>query len=69
MANHIDIYTREDVEKLGPVNIYNILKVQGFPVNRLLVYALQGALHNIHWNELPAKIKSQLDKEIEETKL
>ena len=67
--NAIDIYTKEDIEKLGPVTIYNILKVQDFPVNRLLAYALQGALLNVHWNDLPKKVKKQLDKEIEETKL
>ncbi len=67
--NKIGINTKKDIEKLGPVNIYNILKLQDFPVNRLLVYALQGAIHNIHWNDLPPEVKEKLDKEIEETRL
>jgi len=67
--NQIDINTKQDIEKLGPVNIYNILRIQDFPVNRLLVYALQGAILNIHWNALPPEVKEKLDKEIEETRL
>lgn len=67
--NKIDIYTIEDIKRLGPVNIYNILKVQGFPVSKLLVYALHGAIIGRHWNDLPKKVKKQLDKAIEETKL
>jgi DNA transformation protein len=67
--NKIDIYTKKDIAKLGPVNIYNILKVQDYPVSKLLVYALQGAIMDLHWNDLPKRVKVQLDKEIEKTKL
>lgn len=69
MLNAIEIYTKKDIKKLGPVNIYNILEIQGFPVSKLMVYALQGAIIGRHWIDLPTKVKKKLDKEIEETKL
>jgi hypothetical protein len=30
----------------------------------IFVYALQGALMNLHWNELPKEIKDNLKNEI-----
>ena len=62
--NSIDIYTKEDIEKLGPIVIYNMLKSHGYNVNILMVYALQGAIMDRHWNEIPEKMKKDFQKEI-----
>jgi len=62
--NDFDIYTKEDIERYGPVTLYHILKSNGYDVNMIFVYALQGALMNLHWNELPKEIKDNLKNEI-----
>ncbi len=64
--NDFDIYTKEDIEEYGPVLIYKILRDNGYPVSKILVYALQGAIMNIHWNELPPEIKKEIDRELSE---
>lgn len=62
--NSIDVYTKEDIEKLGPIVIYHMLKASGYNVNILMVYALQGAIMDCHWNEIPKEIKEELQKEL-----
>ncbi len=65
MLNSIDVFTREDIEDLGPVTIYFILKSRGFDVSMNMVYALQGAIMNLHWNELPSNVKNILVEQVE----
>ena len=67
--NSIDVYTKEDIEELGPIVIYNILKAHGYNVNILMVYALQGAIMDCHWNEIPEKTKEEFKKEIKSNTL
>ncbi|KAB2838159.1 MAG: competence protein TfoX [Melioribacteraceae bacterium] len=62
--NSIDVYTIDDVKKLGPIVIYNMLKAHGYNVNILMVYALQGAIMDCHWKEIPEKLKKEFQKEI-----
>jgi DNA transformation protein len=65
MLNSIDVFTKEDIEDLGPVTIYFILKSRGFDVSMNMVYALQGAIMNLHWNELPSTVKNILVEQVE----
>lgn len=67
MLNEIDVFTRDDIIKLGPSTIYHILKAQGFNVNLMMVYALEGAITNRHFNEIPRADKERLRKEVENT--
>ncbi len=64
ILNSIDVYTREDIEELGTVTIYFILKDHGHDVSMNMVYALQGAIMNLHWNDLPKKVKSDLIEQV-----
>ena len=66
--NSIDVYTIDEVKKLGPIVIYNMLKAHGYNVNILMVYALQGAIMDCHWNEIPEKLKDVFKKEITNNK-
>lgn len=66
--NSIDVYTIRDIKKLGPIVIYNMLKANGYNVNILMVYALQGAIMDCHWNEIPKKLKEDFKKEITKNK-
>ena len=60
----IEVYTKDDIKKLGPIVIYNMLKAHGYNVNILIVYALQGVIMDCHWNEIPSKMKEKFKKEI-----
>ncbi len=69
MLNEIGVFTRNDISRYGPVKIFHILKINGYPVSMLMVYALQGAIMNLHWNSLPEKLKKELREEVENTSI
>jgi len=56
----IGISTRKDIEEFGPANIYRLLRERGYNVSIVMAYALQGAIMDLHWNELPEEIRQQL---------
>lgn len=58
--NEIGVYTREDLEKLGSLEIYRILRQRGYPASLNLVYAIEGALADIDWRELSPNLKAEL---------
>lgn len=64
--NEIDVYTRSDLERVGPVNAYwricRNYPEQTIPVCYYL-YSLQGALTNVHWDKVPKKTKEKLSME------
>jgi DNA transformation protein len=62
----IGVRTMEDLQKIGPVEAYIRIK-QHYPEDTtlLLLYALKGALMEIHWNAVPRKIKERLRAEAE----
>lgn len=57
----IEIYSRKDLERVGALLAYKILKHR-FPksVNLIMLYALEGALRDLPWNGLPPALKAQL---------
>jgi len=61
--NGLGLYTRGDLEKVGPVTVYEVLKGEGHPVSPVLLYALQGALMDVPWNALPEALKERLRRE------
>lgn len=64
--NEIGVYTLEDLEALGVVEVYKRLK-QARPreVSLNALYGLQAALLNIHWNDLPPDMKADLKAQAE----
>jgi DNA-3-methyladenine glycosylase I len=58
--NAIGVYTRRDLEQLGSVNAYRLLKGHGFNATLNLVYAIEGALRGVDWNRLPLALKTEL---------
>lgn len=62
--NAIGVFTRQDLERLGSVEIYRSLKEAGFPVSLNLVWGIEGALADLDWRELPADLKAELRAEI-----
>ena len=62
----IGVYHLQDVKVMGPISIYFILKQNGYPVTRNLVYALEAALRNCDWRQLPADVKQELNQKIQD---
>ncbi|MDB6063226.1 MAG: competence protein TfoX [Verrucomicrobiaceae bacterium] len=56
----IGIHSRSELEEMGPVHAYNRIRERGIKVSKVLLYALQGALLNIHWTELDTPLKRSL---------
>jgi len=61
----IGINTYEDLAEMGPVQAYCRIKARGIHVSKVMLYALQGALMDVHWNDLPPDLKARLVKEAE----
>lgn len=58
--NEIGVYTREDLEKLGSLEIYRILRQREYPASLNLVYAIEAALADTDWRELSPNLKAEL---------
>jgi len=58
--NAIGVHNYRDLEKLGAIDAYRILRAQGYRASLNLVYAIEGALRDCDWNKLPAQRKAQL---------
>ena len=56
----VGIHSRDELARVGPVATYNRIRERRIRVSRVLLYALQGALLDVHWNELDADLKRQL---------
>ncbi len=61
----IGVCSEDDLRKLGVVDAYRRLKhanPKGVSLNML--YAMQGALMNIHWNQVSDEIKEDLRRRV-----
>lgn len=56
----VGINSYHDLEKVGPVEAYKRIKNRDIHVSKVMLYALQGALLNTHWNDLAPDLKQQL---------
>ncbi len=56
----VGLETRADLEQVGSVAAYRKVRASGSQVSLNLLYALEGALLDVHWNELPAPLKAKL---------
>lgn len=61
--HEIGIHTRADLERIGAVMAYRICKHRRKGINRLLLYALQGALDERHYASYTAEEKARLTDE------
>lgn len=58
------VHTAEDLRRLGAVGAYQAVKARGFSASRVLLYAIEGALRDVNWKELPAALKSELNQHL-----
>lgn len=56
----IGVNTYGDLQELGAVGAYLRIKDRDINVSKVMLYALQGALMDVHWNDLDPQLKSQL---------
>lgn len=64
--NAIGILTRDDLERIGPVCAYQEMQRANPDVTLprcYYLYSLEGALRDVHWNDLPEPLKQKLSTE------
>lgn len=61
----IGVNSYADLKHMGPVEAYIRIKSRGIHVSKVMLYALQGALLGVHWNDLDPRVKQQLLEEAE----
>lgn len=58
----IHVYSREDICRLGPCQVYRELLAVGYPPNLNLLYGLLGAAMDVDWKLIAEQYRSgQLD--------
>ena len=68
ILNAVGIHSYEDLSQAGPVDVYCRIRARGINVSKVMLYALQGALMDVHWSELSPEFKSQLVEQAERKK-
>ncbi|MGH1441202.1 MAG: TfoX/Sxy family protein [Cellvibrionaceae bacterium] len=63
----VGINSYSDLQQAGPVAVYQRIKERDIHVSKVMLYALQGALTNTHWNELEPDLKHKLLEEAGES--
>jgi len=64
--HEIDVHSAEDIETLGVVEVYRRLKAERPEVSLVALWALQGAMMNISFTQIPPEIKHSLLQMLEE---
>ena len=61
----IGVHDYDNLKDMGPVEAYQRINQRGIKTSKVLLYALQGALLDIHWNDIAPELKQQLCEEAE----
>lgn len=56
----VGINSYDDLQQTGPVEVYRRIKARDIHVSKVMLYALQGALLDMHWNDLEPDLKQRL---------
>lgn len=56
----IGINNYQELSEIGAVEAYIRIKSRGINVSKVMLYALQGALTDTHWNDLAPDLKERL---------
>lgn len=62
----VGINTYEDLNRVGAIEAYRRIKARDINVSKVMLYALQGALMDVHWNDLSPDLKIKLVEEAEQ---
>lgn len=61
----VGIHSASDLKRLGAVDAYRAVKARGFRASKVLLYAIEGALLDVHWNDIPVDRKEALNKQMD----
>ena len=61
----VGINTHADLKRTGAVEAYRRIRARDINVSKVMLYALQGTLMNVHWNDIPPDLKARLVSEAE----
>ena len=61
----VGVDSLEDLQRIGAPEAFRLVREAGFRPSLNLLYALQGALLDAGWNELPEEMKAQLRAEVD----
>jgi DNA transformation protein and related proteins len=61
----VGINTYGDLKQLGAVEVYRRIKKRGINVSKVMLYAMEGALLDVHWKNLDPEMKARLVREAE----
>jgi TfoX/Sxy family transcriptional regulator of competence genes len=61
----VGIHSLNDLRRLGAVDAYRAVRARGFRASKVLLYSIEGALLDMHWSQLPADHKAQLNGKVE----
>ncbi|WP_045728482.1 TfoX/Sxy family protein [Xanthomonas sp. GPE 39] len=61
----VGVHTPQDLAAIGAIGVFLKVKRAGFKPSLNLLYSLEGALRDCHWQELPAARRTQLLSELE----
>lgn len=61
----VGIHSASDLRRRGAVDAYRAVKTRGFRASKVLLYAIEGALTDLHWNDIPSERKEALNKQLE----
>lgn len=62
----IGVNTQADLKRMGAVEAYRRILARDINVSKVMLYALEGALRDVHWNDIPPDLKNRLVREAEQ---
>lgn len=60
----VGIHSASDLRRMGAVDAYQAVRKRGFRATKVLLYAIEAALMDIHWNDLPVDRKDALNRQV-----
>lgn len=60
------IHSASDLRRLGAASAYHAVRKRGFRASKVLLYAIEGALLDLHWNDIPAERKDALNRQFKD---
>ena len=61
----VGIHSASDLRRLGAVDAYRAVRARGLRASKVLLYAIEGALLDVHWSELPPAHKAELNGQVD----
>ena len=54
------IHSRADLEAIGAIEAFRLVRLHGFNASLNLLYAMEAALRDLPWTALPPEVKTKL---------